>query len=71
MSQSPIKPEQARTDRQIEAFLRALNDADAPSVESLPPAQAHQVLIDVQKSVAIDMSGVEEWSRLSPSTVSR
>lgn len=30
MNQSPIKPEQARTDRHVEAFLRALNAADAP-----------------------------------------
>lgn len=64
MSQPPIKPEQARTDRHVEAFLRALNNADAPPVESLPPAQARQVLTDVQKSVAIDMSGVEESEQI-------
>lgn len=64
MSYSPLQPEQARTDRQVEIFLQALNGADAPPVESLPPAQARQVLIDAQKSVAIDMSGVDESEQI-------
>lgn len=64
MSYPPLKPEQARTDRQVETFLQALNGVDAPPVESLPPAQARQVLIDAQKSVAIDMSGVDESEQI-------
>lgn len=35
-----------------------------PPVESLPPAQVRQVLTDAQKSVAIDMSGVEESEQI-------
>ncbi len=64
MSSSPIKPEQAKTDRQVEAFLKELNSADAPPVESLPPEQARQVLTDAQKSVEIDLSGVEESEQI-------
>lgn len=60
MSNTPIKPEQAATDRQVEAFLDALNSAGSPPVESLPPQEARQVLIGAQKSVEVDLSGVEE-----------
>lgn len=45
MNQSPIKPEQARTDRHVEAFLRALNAVDAPpggkSAAGANPSSAH------------------------------
>lgn len=64
MSHSPITPEQAKTDRQVEAFLKELNAADAPPVESLSPQDARQVLIGAQKSVEIDLSGIEESEQI-------
>ncbi|WP_148203316.1 alpha/beta hydrolase fold domain-containing protein [Sodalis glossinidius] len=42
--------------------MQALNGADAPPVESL--VQARQVIVDAQKSVAIDMSGVDESEQI-------
>jgi len=40
-------------------YLKFLNAGDTP-VESLPPTQARKVLEDVQSSVSIDLSGIEE-----------
>lgn len=40
-------------------FLKVLNAGDTP-VESLSPQDARQVLIDVQNSVKVDLSGIEE-----------
>lgn len=45
--------------RGTRAYLKVLNAGDTP-VESLPVADARQVLTDVQSAVAVDLSGVEE-----------
>lgn len=43
-------------------FLKVLNAGDTP-VESLSPKDARQVLTDVQNSVKVDLSGIEESER--------
>lgn len=51
------------TDPKIEshtkAFLRALNSTGGKPLEQLPPVDARAVLVNAQKSVAVDLSGVE------------
>ncbi|GAA0558397.1 alpha/beta hydrolase [Chitinophaga japonensis] len=42
------------------AFLEALNAPGGPGLETLTPAQARQVLVDVQAGVEVDYSGIEE-----------
>jgi acetyl esterase len=44
------------------AFLTALNTG-GPGLETLPPADARQILIGGQKSVKIDYSGIEETEK--------
>lgn len=56
---SSITPENATTERHIEQFLTQLNAAGGPPMEQLSPEQARQVLVDAQKSVQVDLSGVE------------
>jgi len=46
--------------RGTKAYLHVLNAADRP-VESLPVDDARRVLSDVQASVAVDLSGIEEF----------
>lgn len=43
-------------------FLKVLNAGDTP-VESLSPKDARQVLTDVQNSVKVDLSGIEELEK--------
>ncbi|TCL05189.1 alpha/beta hydrolase [Sodalis ligni] len=64
MSHSPIAPERAETDRQVEAFLKSLNAADAPPVESLSPQAAREVLIRLQKSVGVNLDGIDESEQI-------
>jgi acetyl esterase len=40
-------------------FLKALNSAGGPPLESLPPLQAREVLVQAQASVSVDLSGIE------------
>jgi len=42
------------------AFLKALNSSGAPPLESLPPLEAREVLVQAQASVPVDLSGIEE-----------
>jgi acetyl esterase len=42
------------------AFLKTLNSAGGPPLESLPPLQAREVLVQAQASVSVDLSGIEE-----------
>jgi acetyl esterase len=42
------------------AFLKALNSAGGPPLESLPPIQAREGLVQAQASVRVDLSGIEE-----------
>ncbi|HTD41585.1 MAG TPA: alpha/beta hydrolase [Mucilaginibacter sp.] len=46
--------------REIKAFLKVLNGAGGRPLESLPPLEARKVLVDAQKSVQVDYSGIVE-----------
>lgn len=57
----PAKPENdPRILVQVRAFLKALNSGNGAPIEQLSPADARKVLVDAQKSVAVDYSGIEE-----------
>jgi acetyl esterase len=43
----------------VKAFLKVQNSGGVP-LESLPPLEARQVLVDSQASVPVDLSGIEE-----------
>ena len=49
-----------RLGRQVREFLKGLNEAGAPPIESLTPIEARKVLSDAQASVNVDLSGIEE-----------
>lgn len=44
----------------VKAFLKALNSGDGPPLETLPPLEAREVLVNAQASVQVDLSGIEE-----------
>jgi acetyl esterase/lipase len=48
-----------RLSREVKAFLKLLNAGGVP-LETLPPLEARQVLVDAQASVPVDLSGIEE-----------
>lgn len=48
---------------QIREFLNVLNNSGGKPLETLTPQEARQVLIDTQKSVAVDYSGISETER--------
>ncbi len=54
-----IKPEQAATNRHIEEFLTQLNSGGGKPMEQMEPKEARDVLIGAQKSVEVDLSGIE------------
>jgi acetyl esterase/lipase len=66
MSQS-MKPAKAENDprifTQVRSFLKALNSGDGKPIEQLSPADARAVLVNAQKSVIVDYSGIEESER--------
>src|SRR3954454_2461572 len=43
----------------VRKFLDALNSGGGPPIEQLSPKDARQVLVDAQKSVQVDLSGIE------------
>jgi hypothetical protein len=47
----------------IREFLEALNSGGGPPIEQLSPKDARQVLVDAQKSVQVDLSGIETSGR--------
>jgi acetyl esterase len=49
-----------RLSRGVKAFLRVLNSSDGPPLETLPPLEAREVLVQAQASVPVDLSGIEE-----------
>ena len=49
-----------RLSRGVKAFLRMLNSSGGPPLETLPPLEAREVLVNAQASVAVDLSGIEE-----------
>lgn len=44
----------------VKEFLKALNGADSPPLETLTPVEARKALVEAQKSVEVDYSGIEE-----------
>jgi acetyl esterase/lipase len=49
-----------RLSREVKAFLKLLNSGDGAPLETLPPLEARQVLVDAQASVKVDLSGIDE-----------
>jgi acetyl esterase/lipase len=49
----------SRLSREVKAFLKLLNSGGVP-LETLPPLEARQVLVDAQASVKVDLSGIDE-----------
>jgi acetyl esterase len=49
-----------RLSREVKAFLALLNSGDAPPLETLPPLEARQVLVNAQTTVKVDLSGIDE-----------
>jgi acetyl esterase len=48
-----------RLSRETKAFLNVLNSGGVP-LETLPPLDARQVLVDAQAAAPVDLSGIEE-----------
>lgn len=44
----------------VKAFLKVLNSSGIPPLESLPPLEAREVLVNAQASIPVDLSGIEE-----------
>jgi acetyl esterase len=49
-----------RLSRGTKAFLEVLNSAGGPPLETLPPLEAREVLVNAQASIPVDLSGIEE-----------
>ena len=49
-----------RLSRGVKAFLQVLNSSGGPPLETLPPLEAREVLVQAQASVPVDLSGIEE-----------
>jgi acetyl esterase len=49
-----------RLSRGVKAFLNVLNSSGGPPLETLPPLDAREVLVNAQASVPVDLSGIEE-----------
>lgn len=47
----------------IKKYLKVLNASDTP-VESLSPVDARNVLVNAQKSVQVDLSGIDESEKM-------
>jgi Esterase/lipase len=64
MAQVAPRPYLGQEDPQIstgiQEFLKALNTSGGKPLETLSPEAARQVLVDAQKSVSVDYSGIEE-----------
>ena len=50
--------------REVRSFLKALNAGSGNPIEQLSVGDARQVLIDAQRSVSVDTSGIEEEERI-------
>lgn len=60
-SEKPLEVEvDPRLSRGVKAFLKVLNSGGGPPLESLPPLDAREVLVNAQASVQVDLSGIEE-----------
>ncbi|MEH2089988.1 alpha/beta hydrolase [Nostoc sp.] len=49
-----------RLSREVKAFLKLLNSGDGSPLETLPPLEARQVLVNAQADVKVDLSGIDE-----------
>jgi len=49
-----------RLSRGVKAFLKVLNSSGGPPLETLPPLEAREVLVNAQASAPVDLSGIEE-----------
>lgn len=49
-----------RLSRGTKAFLKVLNSSGGPPLESLPPLQAREGLVQAQESVRVNLSGIRE-----------
>lgn len=59
--ENPLEVEvDPRLSRGVKAFLKVLNSSGGPPLESLPPLEAREVLVNAQASVPVDLSGIEE-----------
>lgn len=59
--ESPVEVEvDPRLSRGVKAFLKVLNSSGGPPLETLPPLEAREVLVNAQASVPVDLSGIEE-----------
>ncbi len=50
--------------KEVRTFLQALNSGNGKPLEQLSPADARQVLVGAQRSVAVDYSGITESERV-------
>ena len=50
----------SRLSRGVKAFLKVLNSSGGPPLETLPPLEAREVLVNAQASVPVDLSGIED-----------
>jgi acetyl esterase/lipase len=48
----------------VRDFLKALNAGDGKPIEQLSPGDARKVLVDAQKSVTVDYSGIDESEKV-------
>ncbi len=63
MSQSVQGEKDPQILAQIREFLNTLNNSGGKPLETLTPQEARQVLVDAQKSVEVDYSGITETER--------
>lgn len=63
MPHSTKAEDDPRIHGQIREFLKELNNSGGEPLETLPPKEARQVLIDAQNSVQVDVSGITESQR--------
>ena len=64
MAQQTVKAENdLRIQHQVRSFLKVLNESGGTPIEQLSPQDARQVLVNAQKSVQVDYSGIKETER--------
>ena len=51
----PDPSQNNKVERRVREFLKALNSAGGPAIDTLPPKEARQVLVDAQSSVALQL----------------
>src|SRR5207302_11062224 len=49
-----------RLSRGVKSFLRVLNSSGGPPLETLPPLEARDLLVNAEASSTVDLSGIEE-----------